>query len=995
MAAVSHHSLSKSTHLQQMLQQQAATTELLPTAARHQPSDPAAVGPAPAPLAPPSRAPAAASSTGTTAAAGAMTLPPGSWSASSTAAARAAAMAAEAAVDDSKQGGKRTVLGGGYVSLLGSLADSPESRGTLADATEDVITTCNKIAELEKLLKLQRAAGQEYINCSRQLSRYIPTIIPNDDSDAKKLIEDAAVILTLIEEERETLVQAVDMYLGAPLQRLLDSEFKSVQRCSKEFLKTTELVEYSTAKFSQVKKTKPRTCEEQEVIESKKHHKEAALNLAASINTSKRHLRLQLLEGVQGYVQLHQMFLRAAAATFDDQEAELQNIVSSVSLLRAAAKLEDEDDQTLYENLVKKDLLLFPAVKQECNEIEGYLFKCTVRSVVSSWNRTYCRIQGGRFYYYPQKSRQPNFIAIMLTTVRLREELDRQYCFEIISPSETLVLQAETVEIRDAWISIINSSRMSLLMTTETSSTPPKLALLQELFPANKRCADCGAPNPEWASLNLGVLICIQCSGAHRRLGVHVSKVRSLSLDNMEPGYILALAAIGNEQANRVWQPILPPDTMPPADESGLQKWIERKYQHKEFICPSDKTLDEHNQGLLEALTRGDILHMLYHIAHGANVDMKFPPNNQTPLIHAVIKHILPAAGLLIAFSCNLDIVDDQNRTALHYAVEQNSQDLVLILLRAGATPTIVDCNGETPLKTAMRLELATPITTLRMFSLAKSEQTHDVITSFEDQFHALEIITPEQLDLEMRKVSTTSTPLPEVPPNAMWTPLAVTPTPPATTELVDSSEFLVLSPTAAEIEVHETLETKARSNSSTSNIEPHASLPQPEEDKPQLEPEPPASSNPLSPSLPPEHPPPTSTSSTPASTSASSVSTPARKASASASTPATPTSTPASSSSETPKTTPTPTGTTTAAAAATWGASSPGGDRLGGRKGSFLGGGLATITAAAAAAASGGVGVTSSIAHTIKNFGDFEGRRAAKQSSSTSLRTPPPANNP
>lgn len=47
----------------------------------------------------------------------------------------------------------------------------------------------------------------------------------------------------------------------------------------------------------------------------------------------------------------------------------------------------------------------------------------------------------------------------------------------------------------------------------------------------NANCADCDAPNPDWASLNLGVLVCIECSGIHRNLGSHISRVRSLDLD--------------------------------------------------------------------------------------------------------------------------------------------------------------------------------------------------------------------------------------------------------------------------------------------------------------------------------------------------------------------------------------------------------------------------------------------------------------------------------
>merc|ERR1739838_968508 len=72
--------------------------------------------------------------------------------------------------------------------------------------------------------------------------------------------------------------------------------------------------------------------------------------------------------------------------------------------------------------------------------------------------------------------------------------------------------------------------------------------------PGNKSCADCHMPNPTWASLNLGVLVCIECSGIHRNLGSHISRVRSLDLDEWPPGHIAVMTSLGNYIANSVWE---------------------------------------------------------------------------------------------------------------------------------------------------------------------------------------------------------------------------------------------------------------------------------------------------------------------------------------------------------------------------------------------------------------------------------------------------------
>jgi hypothetical protein len=289
---------------------------------------------------------------------------------------------------------------------------------------------------------------------------------------------------------------------------------------------------------------------------------------------------------------------------------------------------------------------------------------------------------------------------LQISTVKVIDQLT----FKIISPGARELGQGGEYELHGddpidvkEWVdAILKVIKGELDHSLTPSDTEPKTST--ELFVPNQRvlnilkkhnpvCVDCGAKDPEWASLNLCVMMCIECSGTHRKLGAHISKVRSTTLDKWTKNNIRLLIAIGNERANMLWEGMSNPNdpniSKPNSstDRESRSKYIVEKYSKKLFLPPHLNEEVSVNS-LLESASNGDALGINKAIIAGIDINIQNETDLRTPLHLAVIgKHQL-CVELICQWNAFTDIHDSLGLTPFDLAKEQNNTDLMIILER-------------------------------------------------------------------------------------------------------------------------------------------------------------------------------------------------------------------------------------------------------------------------------------------------------------------------
>ena len=212
----------------------------------------------------------------------------------------------------------------------------------------------------------------------------------------------------------------------------------------------------------------------------------------------------------------------------------------------------------------------------------------------------------------------------------------------------------------------------------------------------NTKCCDCGAEDeqnpPEWVSTNLGIILCIECSGIHRGLGTEISKVRSLTLDSWDQDLAHLMAKLGNSLFNQFYTEQVYCDSKDKREirlAHILEKHVKRTYLKPIVEDPStllSHSLESHSfdQALLAML-------------HGADIKYK-DPSTGLSLLHTALKNRnILAIEFILQWSgnSNLSAIDNNHNTPLHYCCMYNYPKYASICLKRGANQDVLNGDGK------------------------------------------------------------------------------------------------------------------------------------------------------------------------------------------------------------------------------------------------------------------------------------------------------------
>ncbi|GAA6216325.1 arf-GAP with coiled-coil, ANK repeat and PH domain-containing protein 1 isoform X2 [Lates japonicus] len=507
------------------------------------------------------------------------------------------------------------------------LKDSPRFRADIEVVQNDVSELETRLDKLVKQCQAMLEAGRVYcqtsksfVNGLRELGHQCP-----GDKMMEECLDKFSRRLSDILEAQGEVIETTQKSVKMKLQTFVKEDVRRFKDVRKEFERSSETLEGALAKNAQAPRGKQHEVEEASnaLLNARRTFRSEALDYVLEINVIEAKKKTDILSAMLSMMEAQAQFFQHGHQSLSELDEYRRKLNEEHTQFVLNSAREKRDMEQRHAAIKKKDvsyddsIMDFNADAANGIAMEGYLYK-RASNAFKTWSRRWFSIQKNQLVYQKKFKDQPTVVVedLRLCTVKPSTENERRFCFEVVSPSKCCLLQADSERQQQAWISAVQNSIASAFQEHREDPLSPRQRCssvsvgtmgggggggggdqenegrkaLDEVqaISGNRQCCDCGEPGPDWASINLGITLCIVCSGIHRSLGVHFSKVRSLTLDSWEPELIKLMCELGNTVINRIYEARIDEITIkkphPSSPRGDKESWIRSKYVEKKFI---------------------------------------------------------------------------------------------------------------------------------------------------------------------------------------------------------------------------------------------------------------------------------------------------------------------------------------------------------------------------------------------------------------------------